>query len=186
MISKDLQQNISLLSQDGDFEFQIITRADLEEARQLHNDPLILNQLTDCRQITKSQQRLWFRNLQRSQTSTRVVIRLKADGSLVGVFRLDRIDQGNATVCLGLDVHPRFQNQGNGKKIYREVIEMLFSKLNFHRVYLETLESNGVGRKLYESLGMKLEGMQREAIERHGIRVSLLNYGLLQNEWKPR
>ena len=158
---------------------RLIGLEDLEEVRNLHNEPSTLNQLSDNRYVTASMQEVWFQKLQESASSFRYVCREIDSEDLIGVFRVDNLDTFNRSVMLGLDVAQKFRRNGYATEIYKFFIEYLFDKKNFHRLYLSTLSTNIAAQGLYKNLGFMSEGIQREAIFRNNEYVDLINFGLI-------
>lgn len=153
-----------------------ISSQDLEEVRNLHNEDSTLSQLTDNSFVTERMQEEWFNALSSSNKSFRFVCRQKIDGSLVGVFRIDNFDNLNKSAMIGLDVAERFRRQGFANEIYECFIEIFFNKLHFHRLYLNTLESNIPAKNLYEKLGFKVEGRLNQSIIRDNEFKDLICY----------
>jgi RimJ/RimL family protein N-acetyltransferase len=155
---------------------------EIEEARNLHNHPSVLNFLTDTHFVSSDEQIDWFTSLQKSKTSKRLVCRKKISNKLVGIFRLDKIDRVNMTVEVGLDVILEERRKGYALEIYKAMLYFLFTKENFYRVSLWTLENNSPAINLYQKLGFRQEGIAREAIVRDNMRLNLLLYGLNKHE----
>lgn len=153
-----------------------ISSQDLEEVRNLHNEDSTLSQLTDDSFVTKQMQEEWFKALSTSNKAFRFICRQKIDGLLVGVFRIDNFDKLNKSAMIGLDVAERFRKQGFANEIYDYFIEFFFSKLHFHRLYLNTLENNIPARNLYEKLGFNVEGRFNQAIIRNNEFNDLICY----------
>ena len=153
-----------------------ISSHDLEEVRNLHNENSTLSQLTDNSFVTKRMQQEWFKSISTSNKAFRFVFRQKIDSSLVGVLRIDNFDKLNKSAMIGLDVAERFRKQGFATEIYEDFIEFFFSKLHFHRLYLNTLENNIPARNLYEKLGFKIEGRFNQAIIRNNEFNDLICY----------
>lgn len=161
----------------------IISSQDLEEVRNLHNEDSTLSQLTDNRFVTKQMQEDWFKAISTSNKSFRFVCRQKKDGVLVGVLRIDNFDNLNKSAMIGLDIAERFRRQGFAIEIYQYFIQFFFSKLNFHRLYLHTLENNYAARKLYDKLGFIIEGKFNEAIIRDNQFIDLVCYFKLNENY---
>lgn len=74
-----------------------------------------------------------------------------------------------------------------GKGIAFEVLDVLFrhgfSKLNLHRIWTGTVESNIGMIKVAEKLGMILEGRLNEGVFLNGKYEDVLMYGILEDEW---
>ena len=153
-----------------------ISSHDLEEVRNLHNEDSTLSQLTDNSFVTKQMQEEWFKAISTSNKAFRFVCRQKIDGSLVGVLRIDNYDKLNKSAMIGLDIAERFRKQGFANEIYECFLEFFFSKLHFHRLYLNTLENNIPARNLYEKLGFKIEGRFNQAIIRNNEFNDLICY----------
>ena len=161
-----------------------ILSQDLEEVRNLHNEGSTLSQLTDNSFVTKQMQEGWFKSISASNKAFRFVCRQRIDGSLVGVLRIDNFDKLNKSAMIGLDIAERFRRQGFATEIYECSIEFFFTKLHFHRLYLNTLESNISARKLYEKLGFKVEGRFNQAIIRNNEFNDLICYYKLNENTK--
>jgi RimJ/RimL family protein N-acetyltransferase len=107
-----------------------------------------------------------------------------ADGTVIGTCSLWGLDAFNQLGHVGISLLPAARTQGYG----REMIELLcrygFRFRNLHRIELETLATNAAMRKLAESCGFVLEGIQRErAYDGDGFSDIVL-YGLLRQEWR--
>ena len=74
-----------------------------------------------------------------------------------------------------------------GKNIGEIVIDMLFhhgfNKLNLHKIYLGTAESNIGMIRIAEKLGMQLEGRLRNHVYLNGSYYDILRYGILKGEY---
>ena len=163
---------------------RLIELEDLEEVRNLHNEPSTLNQLSDNRYVTALMQEVWFRKLQDSVTSFRYICRDIDSKDLVGVFRVDNLDTSNRSVMIGLDVAQKYRRNGYATEIYKFFIEYLFDKKGFHRLYLATLSTNIIAQGLYKNLGFTREGIHRDAIFRNNEYVDLINYSLINTNSK--
>ena len=156
---------------------------DLEEVRLLHNHPETLKWLSDSHLVEPKEQYSWFETLEKSNTSSRFVVRTKVDSKLIGVFRSDRLDLENKSVEIGLDVDFPYRRLGFGREIYNSLIPYYFHELRLNRLSLITLETNRAAIALYESLGFIKEGLLRQAIWRGSTFVNALQYALLREEY---
>lgn len=161
----------------------LMAAEDCEEARILHNDPDILNWLSDTHIVSDHEQKSWFASLQTSKTSRRYIARAKTDSKLIGVFRFDRYDTFNMSVEVGLDIESTSRRQGYAREIYMALIPHFFDDLSLNRLSLLTLESNLVAINLYESLGFKQEGILRQALRRECQYFNAYQYSLLASEF---
>jgi len=106
-----------------------------------------------------------------------------ADGTVIGACGLWDLDAFNQFGSLGISLLPSARTQGYGREVVRLLCRYGFRFRNLHRIELETLATNTPMRKLAESCGFVLEGIQREqAYDGDGFSDIAL-YGLLRQEW---
>jgi RimJ/RimL family protein N-acetyltransferase len=106
-----------------------------------------------------------------------------ADGTVIGTCGLSRLDAFNQFGHLGISLLPAARTQGYGREMVRLLCHYGFRFRNLHRIELETLATNAAMRKLAESCGFVLEGIQREqAYDGDGF-ADIVLYGLLRHEW---
>lgn len=157
---------------------------EIELARKLHNEKDVIKFLTDPTIITKKKQVEWFKNLQKSEKSFRLVV-YNNKKQFIGVFRLDDFDQNNKSASVGLDIVKENRGKKYSTKIYNCLIEYLFS-LSINRLSLETLENNYVAINLYEKLGFVQEGIFREAIFREKKYLNLIKFSLIKSDYNKK
>jgi len=165
--------------------FEQLKECDLEWARLLHNDPEVLNMLTDPRWVSSEQQASWFKRLVETASSERLVVKLD-DDTKIGVIRLDHIDDSNKSMCVGLDIHEGFRGKGYAKKIYRHIFEEWFGGRGYNRLWLLVAEYNTRAINLYVDLGFVSEGVQREALYRYGKYHDYIMMSILREEWRAK
>ncbi len=107
-----------------------------------------------------------------------------ADGTVVGSCSLWGLDAFNQFGHIGISMLPAARGQGYGREVMELLCRYGFRFRNLHRIELETLATNTGMRKLAESCGFVLEGIQREqAYDGDGFSDIAL-YGLLRREWR--
>jgi RimJ/RimL family protein N-acetyltransferase len=107
-----------------------------------------------------------------------------ADGAVIGACSLWGLDAFNQYGHVGISVLPAARARGYGQEMMGLLCHYGFRFRNLHRIELETLATNAAMRKLAESCGFVLEGIQREqAYDGDGFSDIVL-YGLLREEWK--
>lgn len=74
--------------------------------------------------------------------------------------------------------------QGYGEEAGRLICAHGFAAHNLHRIHCGTLASNAGMLRLAEKLGMRREGVQRQAAYKNGTYVDVVLYGLLRSEAK--
>jgi RimJ/RimL family protein N-acetyltransferase len=116
-------------------------------------------------------------------SSARFTAETIADGTVIGTCSLWGLDAFNQFAHIGISVLPAARTQGYGREMVRLLCHYGFRFRNLHRIELETLATNAAMRKLAESCGFVLEGIQREqAYDGDGFSDIAL-YGLLRQEW---
>jgi RimJ/RimL family protein N-acetyltransferase len=100
----------------------------------------------------------------------------------VGLYKIDhRIRSAEFAILLG-DVASR--GRGIGLACTKWALAFGFEELNLHRIYLEVLETNTRARKLYEKLGLSIEGRLRHAQYKRGAYVDVIVMSILEDEWR--
>lgn len=106
-----------------------------------------------------------------------------ADHAVVGTCGLWGLDGFNQFGHLGVSVLPAARTQGYGREIVQLLCHYGFRFRNLRRIELETLATNAAMRKLAESCGFVLEGIQRRRVYDGDGFSDLALYGLLRQEW---
>lgn len=111
-------------------------------------------------------------------------IRTLEDDRLLGDIDLAVINWGSRDAFVGLGIGEReFWGKGYGTDAMKIILRYAFLELNLRRVTLNVLEYNGRAIRSYEKAGFRLEGRQRQVIQREGRRWDVLNMGILREEW---
>jgi RimJ/RimL family protein N-acetyltransferase len=112
--------------------------------------------------------------------------RLEVD-ALIGYVELDGIlwNQQTGFIALGIGERDNW-DRGYGTEALQLAMRFAFDELNLHRVSLNVFSYNRRAMALYEKLGFRQEGLQREVVQRDGRRHDLVWYGLLRREWEER
>jgi RimJ/RimL family protein N-acetyltransferase len=75
---------------------------------------------------------------------------------------------------------------GLGRRILEEIIQIAFSEMQAHRLFLDVFEDNRRARHVYESLGFQYEGVMREAARRDNTWYNLHLMSMLAHEYVAR
>ncbi len=95
--------------------------------------------------------------------------------------RTEAAEHRNASYGCGI-ARP-YWGHGYAYEASHAIINFGFQELGLHRVYAETISENTNARALAERLGMKLEGIMRDAKFFNGRWWDVAVYGVLENEW---
>lgn len=74
--------------------------------------------------------------------------------------------------------------QGIGKEAGKLLCDHGFKALNLHRIYCGTFENNIAMQRLAHYLGMKQEGIRRQAAYKDGRYLDIIEYGVLRDEYE--
>ena len=150
----------------------------LEELRKWRNDKNIWKYFTNSRFINEIEQEDWFKTQARDKAKEYFVV-LEKD-KFVGSVWFDEWDKINGGCRVGVFIIPPAQRKGFAYKVLKQFINYLFDNLRLHRVWLLVMKDNKPAIKLYEKLGFKKEGVQKDAIFRNGKYINYLMMGVLK------
>lgn len=87
------------------------------------------------------------------------------------------------SVEIGIDILPEYQGKGYGSEAISWVLDYAFRRAGLHRARIRAFEWNYGAVKLYEKLGFKHEGREREALWHEGRWWDGLEMSILEHEW---
>lgn len=109
---------------------------------------------------------------------------LKSSGKYIGQIWIEPNKWEVPSFELGWYLERSLQRQGIATEAAKSAIQFLFENLKAHKIIVITRDNNRNSYKLAERLGFIKEGHLREHnIKKNGIRVGLLYYGMLKDEW---
>jgi RimJ/RimL family protein N-acetyltransferase len=110
-------------------------------------------------------------------------VRVLAEDKLIGFVGLFPIwEHGNAWVGIGLGERD-YWGRGFGTDAMRLILRYGFMELGLHRVTLDVFEYNPRAIRSYEKAGFRVEGHQRQVLNRNGKRWNVIEMGILREEW---
>jgi len=110
-----------------------------------------------------------------------LTIREKSDDSIVG-FILAVVDLKSDVFELRRIAISK-KGIGYGRETLQSMMKYSFDSLHTNRFWLDVYPDNEVGIKLYESLGMKLDGKLRQSYKRGDFYLDQLVYSILREEY---
>jgi [ribosomal protein S5]-alanine N-acetyltransferase len=112
-------------------------------------------------------------------------LEVKAERKMIGRAGFVQYSSEHARAELGYALNRRYWGQGYMTEATKAIIEHGFRSLHLHRVEAICLPENRASIRILEKVGMRFEGMKREATFVRGKFDDLHLYGLLQREWAP-
>jgi len=111
-------------------------------------------------------------------------VRALEDDRLVGDITLSVINWGSRDAFAGIGIGEReFWGKGYGSDAMQLLLRYAFTELNLRRVSLTVFEFNQRAQRSYEKVGFRLEGRQRQIMQREGRRWDILYMGILREDW---
>lgn len=133
---------------------------------ELHNDPLVLQNLTNPTPISVQQHMQWWYRTKDDPRQKRLIYTV--DDERVGFTKFYDIDHNNNCCVLGADIHKSFRGKSLAKPMWKLMIEHCFVELNLHRISLTTAEYNLIAMNVYAGVGFQKEGMLNQSLFRNG------------------
>ncbi|MHA2070309.1 MAG: GNAT family N-acetyltransferase [Candidatus Thorarchaeota archaeon] len=112
-------------------------------------------------------------------------IETKDDSTLIGIIDLANISwmSRNGEIGIFAIFHPDYRGKGLGKDALLVLLDIGFSVLNLHTVYLWVASFNESAIGFYEKIGFKTQGQLREMAYRDGQRYDVVIMDILQSEF---
>lgn len=109
------------------------------------------------------------------------------DYAHIGNISLQRINWVNRSAEFAIVIGEKeFWGQGIGYEALQKLLYHGFERLNLHRIWTGTAESNEGMRKLAHKLGMKQEGMFYDAVFLNGKYTHIFPFSILEDEWRKQ
>ncbi len=112
-----------------------------------------------------------------------LTFRIEYEKQVVGAIQLINIRWFNRKAEIRIWLIPKVRKKGLAQTALRELINLAFRNLNFHRLEAEVYSFNLPARNLFNKLGFVEEGILREAKFTDGKYHDIIRFGLLKNEF---
>jgi len=114
-----------------------------------------------------------------------LAIILREEDVHIGNIALQRIHRIYRSADLAIVIGEKTAwGKGYGKEAGRLLCDHGFGAINLHRIGCSTFSDNTGMRELAVALGMKEEGVRRQAAFKHGGYVDVIDYGVLREEYE--
>ncbi len=161
---------------------------DIPDMLRYFNDFEVRQTLHSITPVSAEQEKEWIKQLTRQRrkgTDYVFTIELQKPKSFLGICGLNKVNAIHRNAELGISIHNKEHwDKGLGTEAIHLLVAFGFDVLNLHRIYLTCYEYNYRGKRVYEKVGFKETGRQREAIQRFGQFYDLYIMDLLVDEYR--
>ncbi len=150
----------------------------------LHNDPIVLHNMTHPQPITLDSHMRWWERVSHDHRQLRLIFTI--DNIRAGFAKFYDIDRANGCCVLGGDIHKDFRGNGYAKCLWTLILDKCFDELGLHRVSLTTAEYNAKAQRVYFGLGFKHEGKLTQSLYRDGKYWDQVCAYMLNEDWRKQ
>lgn len=104
------------------------------------------------------------------------------EGKYIGGCGINNVDRKNSVSEIGLWLGKDFHGKGYGSDTLRTLCKFIFDEMNINKVSLGYFEFNEKGRRCYDAVGFKEEGVLRKSLYRYGKYHNRICMGLFRDE----
>eukprot|EP01116_Phalansterium_solitarium_P001592 TRINITY_DN11402_c0_g1_i1.p1 TRINITY_DN11402_c0_g1~~TRINITY_DN11402_c0_g1_i1.p1 ORF type:complete len:193 (+),score=22.37 TRINITY_DN11402_c0_g1_i1:383-961(+) len=112
-------------------------------------------------------------------------IRLRGSGELVGDLGLHFPDDSTGSVELGITLAPGHRGRGYARMALTAALDVVFGRLNYHRVVASVDPRNADCVALLRKLGLRQEAHHVQSLYCRGEWIDDLVFAMLRSEWRP-
>ncbi|MFD0672822.1 GNAT family N-acetyltransferase [Cohnella sp. GCM10027633] len=174
------------LVEDGAIALRYAKESDLEAYLAYLSDEE-MNRLTGSQQpFTRERIEAWLRTIgTESEERADWVIEHRETGELLGEVVLNEIDPINrsANIRIGIQGN-RHRGQGYGTKAMIHMLRHGFETRGLHRIHLGVYAFNPRAIRVYEKIGFKREGVERDALYMDGRYHDMITMSMLEDEFR--
>lgn len=109
---------------------------------------------------------------------------IKGENKMIGTCGFTRFDLANNSAEIGYVLNPEYCGKGIATEAAREVVRFGFEELKLHRIEARYMSGNAASQRVMEKLGMKRDGILREAYYVHGSYKTVAVYSILSSEYR--
>lgn len=137
-----------------------------------------------ARQFSVENIKKWLEGEELADSWVFFIIQTKDTDEAIGEISLGGFKGRHSNVFVGISIgDPQNWGKGYGTDAMRLILKYGFGILNLHHISLTVFENNPRGVRSYEKAGFKMEGAQRQFLNRDGRRWDMYRMGILKSEW---
>lgn len=126
----------------------------------------------------------YIESVSRSSRDLVLAVVLRESERHIGNIALEGIDPVHRSAEFAIVIGEKdCWGKGFSVEAGRALVEHGFDALNLHRIYCGTPAENLPMRKLAAALGMREEGVRRQAFFKNGCYLDIVEFGMLQSEF---
>lgn len=146
------------------------------------NDPRVYSNMTYTPPISLENTQAWYERIKNNDSRVDITL-INNDGDALAFTGLININRQLRNAEFYLFVNPNKHRMGYGEQATYLSCKYGFEVLQLHKVYLYTNASNVAARKVYERVGLKLEGIHRNERFINNKYEDRCYYGILASEF---
>jgi ribosomal-protein-alanine N-acetyltransferase len=161
-----------------------VERADAPLFIQWLNNPDVQLTTLRARPLNLQDEEEYVDRMRVSLTDVALLIVAQADDRPVGGTGLLQIDWRSRHACFGITIGDAADwGKGYGTEATRLIVDHAFATMNLNRVWLQVIEYNERGLRIYEKIGFKKEGLLRQEHYRKGRYWNTWLMAMLREDW---
>lgn len=110
----------------------------------------------------------------------------RSDGMMIGTCGFTDFNFAANSAEVGYVINPDFWNKGIAPEALGAVLDFGFHSLGIHRIEARYIIGNDRSRRVMEKVGMKFEGILRDAVCRRGVYASVGVCAIIADEFLSR
>jgi len=155
----------------------------IEKIRQWRNSEKVSLYMLNNHYITKEEHQRWIEKLKKSEDVKVWVIHV--NNFPIGTVYLENIDYENRNTNWGFYIGEiSYRGKGVGSIVLYRLMEYVFDKMKFYKMYTSVLDNNQGALNLYKKFGFREEGKLRKHVLREGEYIDVFLVGILEKEWE--
>jgi ribosomal-protein-alanine N-acetyltransferase len=110
-------------------------------------------------------------------------ITTRADGQLIGAVGLREIDTQHSRAEMGFWIGVEQWGNGYATEAAKGVVCYGFQELKLNRIHAHHMVRNAASGRVLEKIGMKQEGLLRQAVRKWGVFEDVVLMAILRDDW---
>jgi len=166
-----------------------IKRADVPLFLKWFNDPEVTQYLALYLPLTEMAEDKWIEESTSTRANTDVGFVIEATNKevpqTIGSIGLHKLNQKDREATLGIAIGEKeYWGKGYGCEAVRLIVRFGFEQMNLHRISSSAYSFNERSLNLHRKVGFVKEGVRRKAAFKNGQYWDMIEFGMLEIEWK--